>query len=317
MSATLFAIGNLCIVILLGWWIANKSGGRLAGEFGPQFWGALSKFVYFICVPCLLIAKLDTFRWDAEQGWFVLEAVVSIVAAQIFTIGLFHVLPFVREDKRTMQAITFQSNAVFLGFPLIESILGKEGLDLAIIFAGISWPIVNAASIAVLIFGQAETSQATGGWQRLLRDIWQKIRRDPIMLACVSGLILSLVRWDLPSNVREVLMMVGGLTIPLALMIVGARMKLTNAASTRIQLLSISIVKLILIPLVTWLVLLAFPITDLQRNVLVLLASTPVAVSSVLMVEFYGGRKTLGANAVTISTVLSLLTISAFAVLLI
>lgn len=313
MNTTFLAIIGLCLVIGLGWVLANRRFSRI-GDMNEWFWTLLARLVYFVCVPSLMIVKLDTFIWDPGQFWFVGAVTVGIVVAILLTVSLLQLFPLNREDKRTTQAISFQPNCVFLGFPLIQGILGDHALQLAIVFAGFTWPLITVASILVLTITQKDTAAVS--FRTVVERIFQKLRTDPVILGCGVGLVLSLVPWDLPSALHEPLEMIGNLTSTLALLIIGARMRVTEVGNTKLAIGLVSVVKLLVIPFVTWGVIRFFPITELQTATIVLLIGAPVAASTILIVEQYGGNRTLNANAITISTLVSIVTMTMFAFVL-
>jgi hypothetical protein len=137
-------------------------------------------------------------------------------------------------------------------------------------------------------------------------------------VASFIGLALFLVGYTLPSPVHTGLELIGSVTTPLAMLVVGALLATLPAARLagdwRIYLLSG--LRLIVFPVIAFVVLSPFITDKLLLGVVVLLIAMPVAANSVLMSEEYKVDSTLASQGVFLSTLLCLATIPLLEILL-
>jgi predicted permease len=141
---------------------------------------------------------------------------------------------------------------------------------------------------------------------------------SPGLVASFVGLALFLVGYTLPSPVETGLDLIGSVTTPLAMLVVGALLATLPvsrlAGDWRIHLLTG--LRLIVFPVIAFLVLSPFITDKLLLGVAVLLIAMPVAANSVLLSEEYKVDATLASQGVFISTLLCLATIPILEVLL-
>ena len=120
----------------------------------------------------------------------------------------------------------------------------------------------------------------------------------------------------LPSMVDSAVNFLGDLNTPLAMVVIGGQMASTDLGRTfrRPDLYASSILKLIVIPLITALLLLPFRLPALVYCSMVILAGTPTAGTSGILAQQYNRDVGSAAQLVTLSTLLSVITLPVAAV---
>ena len=186
----------------------------------------------------------------------------------------------------------YSTNSGNIGLPLCLFAFGETGLGLAVIFMALS--SIFQLTVALFIsHGKMNAASLTR-----------------ISLFWGLGLALYfIISGTTPpawlSNTSELL---GGLTIPLMLLTLGAslaRLKVENSG----QLIALSVFKIALGTGVGLLVAVAFGFTGLERNVLILQSSMPVAVLSYLLAAQYNRNPQEVAALVFFSTLVSVVTV--------
>ncbi|MFA4845860.1 MAG: AEC family transporter [Patescibacteria group bacterium] len=304
---TIVAILQLFAVILIGWLIANKAPVSLI-KLPEEFWGTLARFVYVVCAPALMFSELSTFDWKVEHVRFAGATAVGSLAAIALSVAVIGQRGC-GENGKTMRAISFQPNCVFLGFPLIAGVLAghTEAPGLASLFAGIEWPIVTIASIWILRQGHARE------WKKTLRAF----AGDPIIIGCVAGIAWSITDITLWKEVVTPIRWFGSLTSTLALVVIGARLRFGSVREQAADIGAVSAIKLVVIPTLGWIIACIFTLPPVATAAFVLLIGTPVAASTILLVNQHGGNAPLTANTISVSTILSLITLTAIAMALV
>jgi predicted permease len=114
-----------------------------------------------------------------------------------------------------------------------------------------------------------------------------------------------------PAILKNTIDLVGGMTTPAAMLILGSTLACIpiKEVFSEIRIYFIAIVKLLIIPVVTWLILRLFVTDHLMLGVLVTLSAMPTATNATLLSMEYDGNEKLASKGVFLTTLLSVLTI--------
>lgn len=304
---------NLLIVLpifalIFAGWIARKSGA-----LGPNATREVNRLVVYLALPALLFdimanAKIDQI-W---QSGFILA--FSAGCAVIFVGTLFWRVAKGRHlaDAAVDALNASYANTGFVGFPLVLSLVGDSGMAPTLIATILTVCVLFAVAIILVEGGlQSETRR---------RDIafktFASLCKNPLLVAPVLGAIFMLSGWGLPQPVHAFLKLLSGAASPCALIALGLFLAGPPAATAANRLSTTGILvalKLIAHPLVTWVV--AGPLLGLPAgsvHVAVLLATLPTGTGPFMLAEFYNREASLTGRVVLLSTILSILTISAY-----
>lgn len=214
-----------------------------------------------------------------------------------------------RQDKGVIIQGAFRSNMGIIGLAYCANAYGQEGLAYASIYLGALTIVYNVLSVTVLnVFEGASVS------------IWRIIKgvvTNPIILSIVAGVSVSYLALPTPTFIGNSLGYFAQLTLPLALLCTGASLRFRSLGREwRLVLLS-TIGKCIVYPLVLIALALAFEVSGLSLGVVFLMAMSPTAAASYVMVRKIGGNHQLAAQIIAISTIFSLpLTIAGYYLML-
>lgn len=204
------------------------------------------------------------------------------------------------------------TNTGFVGLPLLSAVLGSDGLVYASLL-NIPFNIIcftfgvyllqpkgeNNINIKSILF----TPVMVGVWIGLLLLLSQLILPGTFE---VDGEIVRL-----PSFLTNTINMIGGITSPLAMIIVGASLKNTNfkRVFTDWKLHLFSLVKLIIAPAIVYFIMRLF-IDDSEILLIVtVFAALPTATIATLLTERFGHDYVYASEIVFITTLYSLITI--------
>jgi len=198
------------------------------------------------------------------------------------------------------------SNCAFMGFPVVEAILGKEAIFAASV-ANIPFQLL-AFSIGPYILAKTAGGSVKLGVSSFV---------TPAAVASVLGLGLFIGGLSLPPPLGNALTLLGDTTTPLSMILIGSivsRMNFRRAVGS-FRLYATSLYRLALFPGFLYALLRLLGFKGLLLSLPVILAAMPVAANSAILAEAYGGDAETASSLVLVSTLLSLLTIPVLALI--
>ena len=198
---------------------------------------------------------------------------------------------------------SYRSNYAILGLPLVSSIMGGNAGKAAIITTFVI-PIFNVFSVFILTIYSGEQISA----KETLISAAKGIAKNPIIIGIVSGIVISLVPFNLPQTIGSSLTYVSDLSTPLALISIGASMDFGKVKARIKPALIVSFLKLIGMPLAF--LPFAFLMNMSAENIVILFVmyAAPTAVSSYVMAVYMNSDESLAANIVLFTSLLSIFT---------
>ena len=206
---------------------------------------------------------------------------------------------FDRKDRRLCSFMTTFGNTGFMGLPFIAGLFGSDALFYATIF---NLPF----NFLVFSIGIYLVSEDTGDTK-----INPKMFVNACLIASVLAIVLYLLNLQLPELAVSCLNTVGSATVPMAMLITGARLAQSSFKSVFADpgLYVLSLIKIAIVPLFAY-GLLSIALSDPTLiRVGVLLSAMPVATNATMLCLQYGGNDDLASRGVFLSTLLSIVTI--------
>ena len=138
----------------------------------------------------------------------------------------------------------------------------------------------------------------------------RRVLLNPNLISAVIGFALFCMNLSLPAVVTEVLSMVGGLTTPLTMLLIGTRMlglKLSEFKNRDYHYTAL--LRLVVLPLAVYALMLPTSLPAAVKGVMFLLTAMPAGSTTSMMAELYGKYADFAARGVAYTTLLSLVTI--------
>ena len=154
-------------------------------------------------------------------------------------------------------------------------------------------------------------------WTAQLREVASAVLKNPIVLGLLAGFLVNLSGLVLPGGIDRIVELMGNAAVPTALFAMGASLVATPARGDRAPALVLTVLKLVVHPLLVWVV--AVPLLGLDGlwvDVAVMLAAMPTAVNTYLFAERYRAAPRVAARTVLLSSLFAVLTVSGLIVLL-
>lgn len=240
-----------------------------------------------------------------SSGIYLLVGVIALIITYLIGYGI-SVLLKVDKSRRGIFSVLFaSSNSVFIGFPVAQALFGDAGMLYAFLFY-----IVNTTMFWTLGYAgirrDGELKKGTADKMSFL-DILKKLINIPL-ISLVIGAVLMLIDIKLPVNVMSTLKYIAGLTIPLSLIFTGivlADIGLKNLKFER-DILKVFLGRFLIAPLIMFLVISAFGISGLGKQVFIVQMSLPVLLQSTIMAQYYNADVDFATKSFAWTTIASL-----------
>ena len=294
------------LFILIGAGFLCMKGGILtrAGISG------ITSFVVNVTLPALILQSMQVPVTDAMLAQLApfLLVLVAFYAVSFAAAFLVPKISGTSSDLETgvIRFMMIFSNLGFMGFPVSAAVFGPESLFYVSIFN-------MTFSLLVFSVGVILLRPDMG------RYLDKKLFLNPGIVASGVGLGLFLTGARIPGPFADALDLLGSVTSPLAMIIVGALLATLPAERlfTDRAVWTVASFRLLVIPVALYLVLSPFIDDPLLLGVPVLLAAMPAAANTVMLAEEYHVDSALASRGVFLTTMLCIVTIPLITTLLI
>lgn len=287
----------LFIVVLIG------ALCRRLNYFTDETIRGVTQIVIHVTLPCLTVSNMQRpFSMDVLVNFLVMLvlAAAAILLAIFGTLFLFRKRP--HERLAVLANLEGFSNCGFMGYPIILAVNPDwmiYAVSYNIAFTFITW------TIGVSLYAGKENVSL------------RRVLLNPNVISAAIGFILFCVSITLPTIASEVLSMVGGLTTPLTMLLIGTRVCGVHLSDFKdIDYHLSSLLRLIVLPLLVFFAMKLLPVDPAVASTLFLLTAMPCGTMTAMQAELYGGDKVFAARAIAYSTLLSLVTVPVMSFLL-
>ena len=295
---TLFAL------VLVGF-VAGKLG-YLGGDFDRQ----LSRLVINITCPALILSSAMTGELPDRQ--YILPLLLISTLTYLLLTGVGFLLPrYLTKDTNAQGPIGFAlifGNVGFMGYPVVASIFGHEAVFYAAVLN-----VVN--TLAVFTVG---TLLITGGSSDRKHFEKKVLYSTPMFAAYLTMAIVALRLDNIPEAISQPLTMLGNITVPAALLIIGSSM---SQLSLRTMLgnrtvYATTLLRLAVLPVGIHFLMKLLGFDPFVDNINTLVIAMPVATYGTILCLKYGKDTTMITEVTFVTTLASVITIPILVMLL-
>lgn len=287
---------QICIMFLLiavGMVLVKK--GYLSEQGGKDLGAILLRVV----IPCVILKSYIT-EYTAERA---IDLAVSAAMALLALLVAMVISFLIFGTKRSIENFGASfCNVGFIGIPLVQAVLG-EG---AVFYLASFIALLNILQWTYGVFimtGDKETVRV------------KTIVTNPVVLSFFGGLLLFFLRIPVPQVIVSTLSSIGSMNTPLAMIILGtylAKMNFREMFAAKSAYVC-TVLRLILIPAATLLVLSLIPGVKTEiRQVILIACGTPVGSNIAIFAKQYEKDYRLSVVTVCLSTICSIVTVPVF-----
>lgn len=287
------------LVILIGWFLKQI---KLLDD---HFVTVANKFNFTVTLPALVFKDLAAanVREDFDGGYVLFCAAVTTIS--FFTIwGLTKFFMKEKSMRGAFVQAAFRSSAAILGFAFIQNIYGESRLASLMIIGTV--PLFNIYSVIVLTFEGEGIENQKGKIVASIRNICT----NPIILAIIAGVIVSLLRLEFPVILNKTILYLSNMATPLALIALGAGFEGKEAIAKIKPTIGASIIKLLILPLVFLPVAIHMGYTGEKMVALVIMLGSPTTTSCYIMAKNMHNDGVLTSSIVVMTTLLASVTLT-------
>ncbi|MGP9497457.1 AEC family transporter [Halomonas sp. AOP43-D1-4] len=197
----------------------------------------------------------------------------------------------------------FRGNCGVLGLALAAGMYGNYGLSTGSLLVGVVIIMYNALSVVVLAAYQAEKA---ANWRSILKHI----ATNPLIISVIVALPFTAFSISLPSWVMTSGDYFASLTLPLALICIGATLSMSSIRDKSDIAVSSSIMKMAVLPVLSTVAAWLLGFEGEQLGLLFLFFASPTAAASFVMVKAMGGNAGLAANIIAITTLMASISVT-------
>jgi len=198
-----------------------------------------------------------------------------------------------------------------MGFPVVIAIMGVSSAYYVALF---NIPF-NALvfSIGIFMLSSGKQGDGSSAWsaekteQKNRPPAWSSDKSgfnpksliNPVLIVALLAVPLALIGFKPPQILADALRITGGITTPGGMLVIGSTLAYVpfKTILSEWRIIPVTLVKLIIIPIVTWLILRQLISNDLLLGVLVIVSAMPsAAMASMLVIEYGGNEKTASAG---------------------
>lgn len=284
---------SLFLIILIGVYGTKKN--IISEEVNK----GLRRILLEITLPLLVINSFN-FEFSDGMGRNVLSAFIYSVAFMVLAaiISYICLLPIKGEKKKILHFANVFSNCGFIGFPIINSLYGPEGVVYTSIFNMVF--TIALWTYGVMIFSDKISKKNT-----------KKVLLNPAIIAVYIGIPMMLFKVQLPYFILDTTKIVGDMTAPISMIIVGsilAKVRIKDVFK-EISIYYGSLIKLIIIPVVLILIKLGLKDNTTIINTIIVIQAMPAAAMTSIFAADFNKEKEYSSIVVFITTLLSIVTI--------
>jgi len=275
---------------------------RRTGILTPPRTALLNAVTFYVALPALIFtATYDQNPADIAS----LDLLGGVWLTMAATLGLaWLVHQRITVDSRRSVAIvqSFHSNMGYLGLPLVTAGLGSPAAGQAAVILGIGALTHTLVTTTTLVRINGTTTDP--------RRELGRLAKNPIVLTLAAGAAVATVAWTPPTSAIEGLSVVAQGALPLALLCIGASLKVDVAGGDLPIAGSVIGLKVLAMPAIAFLVFTALGAPPVTIAAAVVMFGTPSAVVTYIYAGELGGDANLASANVLATTIVGVVTLT-------
>ncbi len=285
----------LFIIVIVGYVMCKL------GYMGDKFDQKLSAIVIDLTCPALILSSV---MGDSLPDRSLIMPLLGVGFLTYFILLIFgflvpRLITKNRDDRGMIGFALMFANVGFIGYPIVSSIFGPHAIFYA---ALLNMPNTFFIFTAGVMLVKGEYS---------IRQLNPKVLFSPAMIAAFVAALLVALNVHTPDIIARPVTMVGNITVPAALMVIGssmARLPLKEIiGSTKVYVSSV--IRLVVIPLSLYFLFKVCGVDEVVNDINTVVIAMPVASFGTMFCMKYGRNPALMTEITFITTVFSIITI--------
>jgi malonate transporter and related proteins len=287
-------------VIVTGW-LAGTSG-----YLPRSLSGQIVQFAYNVAMPALVFLTISKSPRDALLNWRFLAAFGGATTIIFFAVMGIALIGMRRGLASSAMAGTAASmtNTGFVALPILKALYGAPGVVPAAIATAFIAVAMFPVVIVLLEFGGREGTKTANA-----RQLLTTILINPVMISTILGLGWSIIGLPLPTAAGTYAGIFADALTPCALFSIGLGLTLGDLKGFLGASTLLTIVKLLLMPLMSYGLAIACGLDHLYTVAAVVCSGVPTAKTAYMLSGEYRIEEAVVASTISISTLASIVTL--------
>lgn len=300
MTTIFLALLPVFIVILIGWAL------RRFNVIRDEQWLALDQLCYFVLFPAIIFKEIASADFSNVPVFGMALSMVLALSAMFALLLVFHrpIMSGMKIDGPQFTSL-FQGATrwhTFVAFAIVSLSFGPKALSLAAVSAATMTPILNVVCVIVMSRFARETRLDA-------KTMALSIIRNPFVFSSLGGVAWQVLDLPVPAMGIQVLDMIGRGALGLALLTVGAGLRLGEAVSAWAPVAAATILKLLAMPVFMAASLTLLGVTGDAFAVALLCGAVPTGSGAYVLARQMGGDAPMVANILTAQVICAAITI--------
>lgn len=286
------------VMLFLGLWLKSRN------MINDGFIKTSSQLVYSLGLPVMLFITCATANTSHATEWNLLLAFAAMTG--LVFIGSLLTAHWHCDEKRDEGVFiqgAFRGNLVILGLAFCANAYGEKGLALASLPVAMTVIVYNVLSVYVLNRSLNDSGAS-------LKPTLIGIAKNPLIIAIALGFLINAGGIRLPGVILDSGKYLSQMVLPLALICIGGSLGTTRLTQVDSATVSACVWKLLLSPLIACALAIVLGLRGDALAILFLLAASPSATISFVMVQAMNGNAPLAARIVAHTTIWSLFSVT-------
>ena len=285
------------VVMALGFWL------RRCQLINDNFIDISSKLTFNITLPALLFISVTKTQADSSSN---LKLILFGLGVTLIVFLLLEYLSKILIQEKVNRGVVvqggFRANMGIVGLAYCINAFGDQGLKASSLYMALLTIQFNILAVITLNRSLQKSASCASNLKH--------IAKNPIIIGVLLALPFAIFSIPLPGLALHTGEYLAQMTLPLALLCIGASLDLKALRLDKHNALLSSAAKLLLVPSLFLSMALACGFRGIELGVIVLMASSPTAAASYMMTKAMGGNAPLAANIIVLTTLGSLITSS-------
>ena len=298
MIDVILAILPVFLILVLGLTLRKRD------IIAEEIWNGLDKLVYWVMFPAMLFHKTSAAPIGGEIALPYAGALlpgIFLSGAFIWLYGMIGKMPPPAVSSTYQGAIRHNT---YIGFAVVSVLLGEDGLLFAALATAIMVPFVNLLCVGTLV-----TLHGPKDGKPLPVRLFKELFKNPLIVSIFLGICWNLTGLGSIPVISPVLGMLTVAALPLALLCVGAGLRIKAMRTAGWPVVVSSIGKFLILPAVSCAGLLYFGLSGTAAIVAIIFSSLPTAASGFSLARQLGGDAPLIAGLITVQTLISVISL--------
>jgi len=285
-------------IVIIGWVI------RLKGFIPPEFLGPANRLVFYIAIPAMIFRAVSKASFKAQFN-------LTVLLITLFSVLVVFVLSWIagraakigRSNLGTFIQASVHGNLGYIGLAVAYYHMGQDGFVKAGIIGGFVMILQNFLAVTALVLFNRDVH-----FKENSLFFIHKVFGNPVILSAMAGILFSVAEVPVPDVLGRILDILGGLSLPMALLVIGASLSFEVMRLSIFSVLSTSLFKLMVLPCMGYVLYIIYGISSDEYLPGLILLASPTATIAYIMAKEMNGNADFAVAAISSSTLISALT---------